>query len=253
MIRAVRILAPAALLFFCIAAHAQGLGGPPVACTDEAKLCPDGSAVGRTGPHCEFTPCPGESSKPTGPICNMGPKRCPDGSLVLPGPACQFGPCPGDSSGSGEPGAYQGSSGSGAVSGSSGWGIAQPGRVVNMEDIGLTKYPDLPLEGVPSEPQTVEFIAQHRTALNGKHVTIHGVIVSALLGERACPTNPMMGMACAQPRIVLASTDTEQRDTNYDIMVVLQGRDKTSYEIGQTVDVTGTVLAGKSSLTIRKD
>jgi predicted lipoprotein with Yx(FWY)xxD motif len=28
------------------------------ACTEEAKLCPDGSAVGRTGPNCEFAPCP---------------------------------------------------------------------------------------------------------------------------------------------------------------------------------------------------
>ena len=32
-----------------------------VACTLEAKLCPDGSAVGRTGPKCEFAKCPGES------------------------------------------------------------------------------------------------------------------------------------------------------------------------------------------------
>ena len=30
----------------------------PVACTMEAKLCPDGSYVGRTPPSCEFTPCP---------------------------------------------------------------------------------------------------------------------------------------------------------------------------------------------------
>ncbi len=28
------------------------------ACTLEAKLCPDGSAVGRVGPNCEFAPCP---------------------------------------------------------------------------------------------------------------------------------------------------------------------------------------------------
>ncbi len=28
------------------------------ACTAEAKICPDGSAVGRSGPNCEFTPCP---------------------------------------------------------------------------------------------------------------------------------------------------------------------------------------------------
>lgn len=27
------------------------------ACTKEAKLCPDGSSVGRTGPHCQFTAC----------------------------------------------------------------------------------------------------------------------------------------------------------------------------------------------------
>lgn len=29
-----------------------------LACTEEAKLCPDGSAVGRTGPNCEFAECP---------------------------------------------------------------------------------------------------------------------------------------------------------------------------------------------------
>jgi len=29
-----------------------------VACTEEAKICPDGSAVGRQGPNCEFAECP---------------------------------------------------------------------------------------------------------------------------------------------------------------------------------------------------
>lgn len=38
----------------------------PVVCTQEAKQCPDGSYVGRTGPNCEFVPCPGATdlSKP---------------------------------------------------------------------------------------------------------------------------------------------------------------------------------------------
>lgn len=36
----------------------------PIACTMEAKLCPDGSAVGRTGPNCEFAPCPDEQTNP---------------------------------------------------------------------------------------------------------------------------------------------------------------------------------------------
>ena len=33
----------------------------PVACTEEAKICPDGSVVGRVGPKCEFSPCPTKS------------------------------------------------------------------------------------------------------------------------------------------------------------------------------------------------
>jgi len=37
---------------------------PPVACTMEAKLCPDGSAVGRSGSKCEFNPCPTSDSWP---------------------------------------------------------------------------------------------------------------------------------------------------------------------------------------------
>ena len=32
-----------------------------VACTMDAKLCPDGSYVGRIGPNCEFALCPGET------------------------------------------------------------------------------------------------------------------------------------------------------------------------------------------------
>ncbi|MFZ2167439.1 MAG: hypothetical protein WAV50_01055 [Minisyncoccia bacterium] len=37
----------------------------PQACTMEAKLCPDGSAVGRTGPNCEFAECPSSATTTT--------------------------------------------------------------------------------------------------------------------------------------------------------------------------------------------
>ncbi|KKQ35409.1 MAG: hypothetical protein US50_C0015G0001, partial [Candidatus Nomurabacteria bacterium GW2011_GWB1_37_5] len=40
-------------------------GNNNIACTEEAKLCPDGSAVGRTGPNCEFSECPKNSSSNT--------------------------------------------------------------------------------------------------------------------------------------------------------------------------------------------
>lgn len=36
-----------------------------VMCTMDARMCPDGSYVGRTGPNCEFAACPGEDNELT--------------------------------------------------------------------------------------------------------------------------------------------------------------------------------------------
>ncbi|MCX6823557.1 MAG: DUF333 domain-containing protein [candidate division SR1 bacterium] len=49
------------------------------ACTEEAKICPDGSTVGRTGPNCEFAPCPGEGKVCTAdytPVCASVAVQC---------------------------------------------------------------------------------------------------------------------------------------------------------------------------------
>lgn len=46
-------IAGAVYVFYPQAGVPQG-----VACTMEAKMCPDGSAVGRSGPQCEFSECP---------------------------------------------------------------------------------------------------------------------------------------------------------------------------------------------------
>ncbi len=69
----------------------------PVACTEEAKICPDGTSVGRTGPNCEFTACPTspalEQPVPEEEMtaCTMDAMMCPDGSYVgRTGPNCQF-------------------------------------------------------------------------------------------------------------------------------------------------------------------
>jgi hypothetical protein len=54
------------------------------ACTLEAKICPDGSSVGRTGPNCEFAPCPAQQPTtipaqilPTKPISTINPTLKP--------------------------------------------------------------------------------------------------------------------------------------------------------------------------------
>lgn len=88
------------------------------ACTEEAKLCPGGTTVSRTGPNCEFTACPsmtlpdypglaeepivvpGSGVKDEGKIedgvmCTQEVKMCSDGSYVgRSGPNCAFAPCP---------------------------------------------------------------------------------------------------------------------------------------------------------------
>jgi hypothetical protein len=43
-----------------------------VACTKDAKVCPDGTEVGRGGPRCEFAPCPEAKSCATDADCQDG-------------------------------------------------------------------------------------------------------------------------------------------------------------------------------------
>lgn len=56
-----------------------------IACTEEAKQCPDGSYVGRTGPQCQFSACPTDGGTSVPPstsksgisgIVSLGP-TCP--------------------------------------------------------------------------------------------------------------------------------------------------------------------------------
>lgn len=63
--------APIILVFIVVGILVAGTGAflflknqapEPVFCTQEAKQCPDGSYVGRTGPNCEFAKCPSAGS-----------------------------------------------------------------------------------------------------------------------------------------------------------------------------------------------
>ena len=48
-------------------------------CTLEAKLCPDGTAVGRSGPNCEFAECPVITPKAAIFCGGIAGKTCPAG------------------------------------------------------------------------------------------------------------------------------------------------------------------------------
>ncbi len=65
----------------------------PVACTQEAKICPDGSSVGRVGPNCEFAQCP------TAPGANtfnlrIGETKTKSGVSIQPLEVTQDSRCP---------------------------------------------------------------------------------------------------------------------------------------------------------------
>lgn len=98
-ISAAALAISASLLVACAATSSTSppADGPAQGCTEEAKVCPDGSAVARTGPNCEFAPCPAAVK-----ACTEEAKVCPDGSSVgRTGPNCEFAPCPGSDSAAG--------------------------------------------------------------------------------------------------------------------------------------------------------
>ncbi len=55
----------------------------PQACTEEAKICPDGSSVGRTGPNCEFAQCPVSETPTTTATPSGTPLMSPTASPTL--------------------------------------------------------------------------------------------------------------------------------------------------------------------------
>ncbi len=81
-----------------IAAHIVGRAGIPppdttvdsdefVACTVDAKMCPDGSYVGRTGPTCEFAACPEEKARKDTVVCTAEQKQA-DACIEIYEPVC---------------------------------------------------------------------------------------------------------------------------------------------------------------------
>lgn len=66
-------------------------------CTQEAKLCPDGSYVGRTGPRCEFAECPvAESPSTSSSTARVGQEISSLGVRITPLKVLEDSRCPVD-------------------------------------------------------------------------------------------------------------------------------------------------------------
>ena len=80
------------LVLVACAVQTPRLPAGEIPCTLDAKVCPDGSAVGRNGTNnCEFDPCPSIKNE-----CPIDTKRCADGISVSRNPDknCEFDTCP---------------------------------------------------------------------------------------------------------------------------------------------------------------
>lgn len=77
-----RLFAATAVTCATLVFGAPAIAMEAVMCTMDAKQCPDGSFVSRTGPNCEFAPCPGEQGGVTGeiPPAHPGPGETVEGS-----------------------------------------------------------------------------------------------------------------------------------------------------------------------------
>lgn len=120
------------------------------------------------------------------------------------------------------------------------------GEQVDRTKAGLADYPDLPLSAsVPREPVTPEFLIEHRSALNNQLVEVCGIIV----GEARADAQ---GGGDFLPRLFLASTPADDRDRNYDLMVLLGEGESAAHKPGEDMRVKGRVGASKVAVYLRK-
>jgi hypothetical protein len=112
--------------------------------------------------------------------------------------------------------------------------------------------PDLPLDSIPAKAVSVEFVVEHRSALNGHGVRVSGVISHALLGNAACP--PDRGL-CAQPSIFLADPERGKDKANAgpEIRIIMPRDAKSAdYPAGKAIELQATVQGSKGGLVLTK-
>lgn len=193
-------------------------------CTMEVKLCPDGSTtVVREGPRCEFSPCPvGGRPKPITSYeeCLTAQERV----FVEDPPSCTIYP-------------------EGTTFYPTQPVVVGPAVTSKPEEYPMYSVPDLPITGQLPSPATVRWVVEHRSALNGRTISVRGVVVQLVENPKCAEGSPCVGMY-VQPGIMLADTADPARDQRYDLRVSLN-TEPAGYVIGSTVIVTGEVAGSR--------
>ena len=114
---------------------------------------------------------------------------------------------------------------------------------------------------------SVKFLVEHRTALNGKTVTVRGFVVSSFPEKVICRNDEMIPCPLT-PSISLADTIDNERNRDYDVGMILKEREAgysigqedsnntsflwkgKTYSIGEAVVVTSTVSSNQHSVAL---
>lgn len=132
-----------ALAFFSLAFYPETkVASAQTMCTADARQCPDGSWVGRTGPNCEFV-CPGPGGGNDGTYTNWPGTEYPGTPYeVIPVPAIDVEVDAGVNAGVAYPGGYPGSAGGS----DSGVDYDEPGSAAVYYEGGVTSGEAVPLD-----------------------------------------------------------------------------------------------------------
>jgi len=89
----IMIFAVAAIALFSFLIYRTELtdDGTQKACTQEAKICPDGSAVGRSGPNCEFAACPAGNEESAGKMVEVEARLIAEQNCIKDGESLALG------------------------------------------------------------------------------------------------------------------------------------------------------------------
>jgi hypothetical protein len=115
----------------------------------------------------------------------------------------------------------------------------------------LSRLGDHPLDTVPSTPVTPRFVLEHRSALDGKRVTVKGTVIRVVGPPNPAPggTTPLPG-ANPQPRVFLVDSPV-RNDDPYELMVLLREGDE-SFAVGQAVELEGVVETGPGAVVLHR-
>lgn len=128
-------------------------------------------------------------------------------------------------------------------------------KVVDPKTSGLATVQDLPFEVIP-QTLSVKELVEHRSALHDKTVTVKGIIIEAIIGEKACPSKKIVEggidiAGCAQSRIIIADNAGASRDKRYDVIVLVKDDDQ-NYAAGQSVEAKVKVSASKVAVNLER-